>query len=177
MTCYDVAIVNKPVRSHQVLRSTITFSMLCDLFCSKKFKCKENYGKRSCGSIASRPRNSSHLILVDSLVNQTRRRKSARANVNETKTLNMRNKIFDKRTFFSFSLSFVSDPSANVLVSPTKLSDLAPIHIARLFHSNNYCCWGFNLSRGMKLDTCLDLKHILKLKKKKNRRFHRKMKI
>ena len=52
-------------------------------------------------------RNTSHLIHVDSLVNQTRWQKSARANVNKTKTLNMRHRNIRQAyllLFFTFFL-------------------------------------------------------------------------
>ena len=67
-----------------------------------------NYGKRSCGSIASRPSrpNSSHLILVDSLVNQTGRQKSGTENVSKTKTLNMMRHRNIRQVYLLFFFTF-----------------------------------------------------------------------
>ena len=70
-------------------------------------------------------RNSSHLILGDSLVNQTRQQKSARANVTKIKTLKYSTNVPSFPFHFLFSVTAVLDASANVLVSPTKLSDVA----------------------------------------------------
>ena len=71
MTCYDVAIVNKLVGPYQVLRSAITFSMLCKLSSSRNSNERLTMVnglvvQQLVGHVGHKcDRNSSHLILID----------------------------------------------------------------------------------------------------------------